>query len=75
MSSSKKHYLVIECTSCKRFLLAVSKNETRTCPYCGKRVRLEDARVVVRSESAEDARVVLQDLKTREYQGDSNGFR
>jgi predicted RNA-binding Zn-ribbon protein involved in translation (DUF1610 family) len=75
MSSSKKHYLVIECTRCRRFLLAVSRNETRTCPYCGKRVRLEGARVVVRSESAEDARVVLQDLKAREHQGDSNGFR
>ena len=70
MSSVKKHYLVVECMNCRRFLLAVSTNKTRTCPYCGKRLRLRDAKVVARSETAEEVRLVLQDLKAREHKGD-----
>jgi len=68
MSNVKKQYVVVECVHCNRFLLAMSTNETRTCPYCGKRLRLGDARVIARSKTAEEARLVLQDLKAREGQ-------
>jgi rRNA maturation endonuclease Nob1 len=66
MAGAKKQYLVIECTGCNRFLLAISTNETRTCPYCGKRLRVGDVKVLARSETAEEARLVLRDLKARE---------
>ena len=66
MPNPKKHYLVVECSNCKRFLLAASDKKTRTCPYCGKRVKLEDARIAVTSESSEEARLALQELKLRE---------
>lgn len=72
MSNVKKQYVVVECVRCNRFLLAMSNNETRTCPYCGKRLRLGDARVIARSETAEEARLVLQDLKAREGQSNSD---
>jgi hypothetical protein len=36
------------------------------CPYCGKHVRVEDARVLGRSESPKEARQMLQEAKTRE---------
>jgi DNA-directed RNA polymerase subunit RPC12/RpoP len=68
MDSAKKQYLVVECAHCNRFLLALSSNETRTCPYCGKRLRVGHAKVLARSETAEEARLVLQDLKAREGQ-------
>lgn len=68
MPNPKKHYLVVACTSCGRFLLAASDKRTRSCPYCGKRVRIEDARVIARSESAREARLVLQEAKTQEQQ-------
>lgn len=63
----KKHYIVVECSKCRRFLLAASDKKTRTCPYCGKRLNLEDARIVAKSESAEEARRLLQELKVREH--------
>jgi len=66
MTDAKKQYLVIECARCNRFLLAVSTNETRTCPYCGKRLRIGHVRILASSETAEEARLVLQDLKARE---------
>jgi len=65
-----KHYLVLECNTCKRYLLAISRNKTRTCPYCGKRVALGKARVVSRTQTAEEARLALQKLK---MQGQDNG--
>jgi DNA-directed RNA polymerase subunit RPC12/RpoP len=62
----KKHYLVVACNSCGRLFLGVSDKRTRTCPYCGRRVRIKDARVIARSESAKEARLVLQEAKARE---------
>jgi DNA-directed RNA polymerase subunit RPC12/RpoP len=66
MPNPKKNYLVVECSNCKRFLLAASDKKTRTCPYCGKRVKLEDARIAAKSESSEEARLALQELKLRD---------
>jgi DNA-directed RNA polymerase subunit M/transcription elongation factor TFIIS len=57
---------VVECSNCKRFLLATSDKRTRTCAYCGKRMAIEDARIVARSEKAGEARLVLQELKIQE---------
>lgn len=72
MPNPKKHYLVVECSNCRRFLLAASDKKTRTCPYCGKRVKLEDVRIVAKSESAEEARLALQEIKLHENRKRSN---
>jgi len=68
----KKQYLVLECTACSRYLLAVSSNRTRTCPYCGKRVNVEKTRILSRSNNAEDARLALQKLKMKDQEGKSS---
>jgi len=73
MPKSKRHYLVIQCSNCKRFLLAASDKKTRTCPYCEKRLVIGDARIVAHSESSEEARLILQELKVEEHQGKSSG--
>lgn len=65
MPNPKRHYLVVECTNCRRFLLGASDKKTRTCPYCGKRVKMSDASVLAKSESAEEARAVLQESKLK----------
>jgi DNA-directed RNA polymerase subunit RPC12/RpoP len=65
MSGLKKQYLVMACTHCSRLLLATSDKKTRTCPYCGTRVKAEEAQVVARSESPKVARQFLQDAKAR----------
>jgi len=72
MIGIKKYYVVVECTTCRRPFLAMSTNETRTCPYCGKRVRLKYVRVIARTETAEAARIALQDLKTPHDQRSSS---
>ena len=64
MSKPKKNYLVVACTKCGRLLLAVSNKKTRSCPYCGRRVNLDDAKVIARSENPKEARQVLQETKT-----------
>jgi DNA-directed RNA polymerase subunit RPC12/RpoP len=69
----KKHYLVLECTVCNRYLLAISVNKTRTCPYCGKRVAVGRARVVSRSQNAEEARFALQKLKMHDQKKETSG--
>jgi DNA-directed RNA polymerase subunit M/transcription elongation factor TFIIS len=68
----KKDYLVLECPACSRYLLAYSNNKTRTCPYCGKKVKIDTTRLVSRSYNAEDARLALQKLKMKEQEGKSS---
>jgi len=65
MARLKKHYLVIACTNCKRLLLGTSDKKSRTCPYCGVRVKMENAQVIFESENSKEARVALRDAKTR----------
>jgi len=72
LASEKKHYLVVSCANCGRFLLAASDKRTRSCPYCEKRLSLEDAKVFARSEDAEEARLALQELKMKKHQGERN---
>ena len=65
MPRIRKQYLVIACTSCGRLLLTTSDRKTRTCVYCGKRVKAEEARVEARSENPKVARQFLQEAKTK----------
>jgi sarcosine oxidase delta subunit len=44
----------------------VSNNKTRACPYCGKRIVVEKAKILASSGDAKEARVSLQKLKLRE---------
>ena len=66
MGSAKRQYLIVECSNCKRFLLATSDKKTRRCPYCGKRTTLEHAKITAHSKDAEEARTILQELRTQE---------
>ena len=72
MSKPKKNYLVVACTNCSRLLLAVSDKKTRSCPYCGRRVNLKDARVITSSGNPKEARQVLQEAKTQEQHPNPN---
>lgn len=65
MPNPGKNYLVVACTNCGRLLLAASDKRTRSCAHCGRRVRIEDARVIARSETAREARLVLSEAKAQ----------
>jgi DNA-directed RNA polymerase subunit RPC12/RpoP len=60
-----KMYLVLQCEKCNRYLLAVSSNKSRSCPYCGKRIAVGKAKVLASSGDAKEARESLQKLKFR----------
>jgi DNA-directed RNA polymerase subunit RPC12/RpoP len=68
----KKHYLMVACTRCGRLLLAASDKKTRSCPYCGRRVKIENARLIARSENAREARLVLQEAKSQEQHSNAS---
>jgi len=61
-----KTYFVLQCEKCGRYLLAVSNNKTRACPYCGKRIVVGKAKILVSSDDAKEARLNLQKLKLGE---------
>jgi len=65
-----KTYLVLQCEKCSRYLLAVSSNKSRSCPYCGKRIAVGKARVLASSDDAKAARESLQKLKFRGESGE-----
>jgi RNA polymerase subunit RPABC4/transcription elongation factor Spt4 len=65
MPRVKKHYLVISCTNCKRLLLATADRKTRTCPYCGERVKTEYAPALFQSENPDEARAALREAKVQ----------
>jgi DNA-directed RNA polymerase subunit RPC12/RpoP len=65
MPRLKKQYLVVPCANCKRLLLASSDKKTRTCPYCGERMKIGDAQIIFQSQNPSEAREALQDAKTR----------
>ena len=67
-----KTYLVLQCEKCSRYLLAVSNNKTRACPYCGKRIVVEKAKILASSDDAKEARLNLQKLKLREESDESS---
>jgi DNA-directed RNA polymerase subunit RPC12/RpoP len=63
MPGLKKDYLVIPCTNCKRLLLATSDKKTRTCPYCGERVKIGNAQILFQSENRNEVREALREAK------------
>ena len=65
MPRLKKVYLVISCTNCKRLLLATSDKKSRTCPYCGERVKMADTHVLFQSENRNESQEALREAKTR----------
>jgi len=69
MPRFKKQYLVISCTKCKRILLATSDKKTRTCPYCGERVKMEDTQTLFQAENPEEARAALREARARSKSG------
>lgn len=63
MVQSTMSFLIVVCGNCSRFLLAKAEQKTRTCPYCGFKVVLSEAKKLASAENAYDASMILRKLK------------
>jgi DNA-directed RNA polymerase subunit RPC12/RpoP len=58
-------YIIINCHSCGKIIMASTANRTKTCTHCGVKVDLHSARVLARSDTTMEAVAIIQELKQR----------
>ena len=58
-------YLVVVCYNCGRFLLAKAAQETKTCSYCGGRLKLVKTKKLVQVRTAQEASNYIRALKSK----------
>jgi len=56
-------YLVINCPSCGKIIMASTANMTRSCPHCSLKVDVRGAKVLARSRTTQEAVELIQELK------------
>jgi len=59
-------YVVVSCQRCNNLLLGDTRYRTRACPHCGLRMVLRGRRALARTESAQEAVAMIQELKKRD---------
>ena len=58
-------YLVINCPSCGKIIMASTANMTRSCPHCSAKIDVRGAKVLARSRTTQEAVEIIQELKQR----------
>ncbi len=58
-------YLIINCPSCGKIIMASTANKTRSCPHCGVKIPLQSAKVLARSRTTQEAVEIIQHLKAK----------
>jgi predicted RNA-binding Zn-ribbon protein involved in translation (DUF1610 family) len=56
--------LIMKCTKCGGYILAVKDQKTKICPYCGANVNLQKAQKVAAANTAFDASEIIRKLKS-----------
>lgn len=59
-------YVVVSCQRCNNLLLGDTRYRTRACPHCGLRMVLRGRRALAKTESAQEAVEMIQELKKRD---------
>ncbi len=57
-------YLIVSCPKCGEYSAVREGSKTHTCPYCGYRMRIEEAGIIAKARSGREAREVILRLKT-----------
>jgi len=66
LNSAPQHpYLIIQCYSCGKLLLARSGQKTKLCTYCNTRLNIFRVRVLARAPTAKAASRIVIALKDR----------
>ena len=63
-------YLIINCSSCGKIMMASTANKIRSCPHCGVKVPVHGAKVLARSITSLDAVEIIQQLKAKKNKDD-----
>ena len=58
-------YLVINCPSCGKIIMASTASRTRLCPHCSAKVDVRSAKVLARIKTTQEAVEIIQELKQR----------
>lgn len=68
-------YLVINCPSCGKIIMASTANRTRACPHCGVKIDISTAKVLARSRTTQEAVEIIQELKQRKSNDSRGSFK
>ena len=69
--SEQNMYLILNCPSCGRIIMANTINRTKTCIYCGAKIAIFNANILAKSNSTQEALDIIQQLK-QDKNEDSN---
>ena len=58
-------YLIINCPSCGKIIMASTANKTRSCPHCGVKIPVHSSKILARSRTTQEAVEIIQHLKAR----------
>jgi DNA-directed RNA polymerase subunit M/transcription elongation factor TFIIS len=64
-------YLIINCPTCGKIIMASTANRTKTCTHCGARIPIYTAKILGKSETTQGALEIIQHLKQQENQDSS----
>ncbi|MCD6510401.1 MAG: DUF1922 domain-containing protein [Thermoprotei archaeon] len=59
-------YLIVKCPYCKNYLTMPEGVRTRTCPYCGKKLKASGLIIMARAKDGREAALLVRMLKARE---------
>jgi DNA-directed RNA polymerase subunit RPC12/RpoP len=59
-------YLIINCPTCGKIIMASTANQTKTCTHCGSKISIHGSKILAKSETAQEAVAIIQHLKQRE---------
>lgn len=58
-------YLIINCHTCGKIIMASTANRTQSCTHCGAKIEVRSAKVLARSRTTQEAVAIIQELKQR----------
>ncbi|TFH18328.1 DUF1922 domain-containing protein [Candidatus Bathyarchaeota archaeon] len=59
-------YLIINCPTCGKIIMASTANRTKTCTHCGSKIFIQGSKILAKSETAQEAVAIIQHLKQRD---------
>jgi RNA polymerase subunit RPABC4/transcription elongation factor Spt4 len=68
-------YIIGNCPTCGKLMLASTANKTRTCPNCGSHVNILGLKVIAQTNSSQEATRIIQILKEKELRNDNPSFK
>ena len=57
-------FLIAVCSRCGGLIIAKAEQRTKTCPYCGFKIHVYEAKKIASAENAYEASEILRKLKS-----------